>query len=147
MDETGVSTPTTLAIPPRLSKDDVPMVVQRLLEGESLNQIAKDRVGWRMLYQWMLSGIGDQKYRDLVTDVLCARVADADLELLNASDKVNVARARELTRFMRFDLERKRPAEYGPKQHVQEDKTVTIIVNRGVDTSQPLDVIPFSKSE
>jgi hypothetical protein len=72
--------------------------------------------------RWFLSEIGDEEYRETVTDCLVARVADADeaLEAAKASgDPVLVSACRETCRFVRMDLERRRPGLYGPKQEVK----------------------------
>lgn len=102
-----------------LSADVLPQVVQRYLAGESLQAVAADlRVHRSTLYRWMLGGIGDQNYRELVTDCLITRVSDADQMLQDASDQCDIARAREIARFARMDLERRRPQLYGQRVEV-----------------------------
>jgi DNA-binding phage protein len=70
------------------------------------------------IYNWMLGELGPSKYQDLVTRALVARVRRADELLEAASDPLNIARAREMARFARMDLERRRPSLYGQKQEV-----------------------------
>ncbi len=97
------------------SKDRLPEYVQRYLNGESVQDIAKDhRVAARTIYRWMMSELGDG-YQDAVTDILVGRIADADAELDRASDQCQIARAREQARFARMDFERRRPNLYGQK--------------------------------
>lgn len=100
----------------------LPDVVARYLRGESIQVIAKEQqVTRRTIYNWMLGGLGDEAYRELVTECLVARVADADEELeaaRSSRDPVRVSAARETCRFVRMDLERRRPGLYGPKQEV-----------------------------
>ena len=97
----------------------IPEVVERYAAGESIQEIAKDgRVSRRTVYRWLLAGLGDEKYAELVTECLVARVADADEMLEAADDVLKVQKARETARFARMDLERRRPALYGPKQEV-----------------------------
>lgn len=102
---------------------ELPECVRRYLSGESLQAIALEkRVHRRTIYYWMMTGLGDEAYQALVTEVLVARVADADeeLELARMSgDPVRVSAAKETARFARMDLERRRPALYGQKQEVK----------------------------
>lgn len=104
-------------------RPELPEVIKRYLKGESVNEIAKDnRVTRRTIYNWMLAGLGEESYYELVTQALVARVSDADeeLELARLSkDPVRVSAARETARFSRMDLERRRPGLYGVKQEVK----------------------------
>ena len=99
----------------------VPEIVERYLgvdgrPGVKLAQIAKEiGMSKRALYFWMLGGLGDEKYREVVTQCLIARIADADDALEGAGDQVEVAKCREIARFARMDFERRRPMLYGPK--------------------------------
>lgn len=100
---------------------DLPQVVQEYLGGKTIEEIAKGRASRRTIYRWLLSGLGGERYYELVTECLVARVSDADEELEAArasKDAVRVAAARETARFARMDLERRRPGLYGPKQEV-----------------------------
>ena len=111
----------------------IPEVIARYRTGESMLSIAQDSpVKARQLYNWILKEVGEEQYRDIQTECLMNRVADADTDLLKAEDTVQVARAREVARFARFDLERRRPALYGPKQEVNSSQRITIIVQRGI---------------
>jgi hypothetical protein len=126
-------------------QEALPEIVTRYLAGESLQTIAPDyKVATRTLYRWMLAGLGDQTYSDLVTHMLVSRVADADAELQVASDACQIARAREQARFARMDLERRRPALYGQRTHV----TVENVGDLGERLRRALDrdVSPISVS-
>ena len=70
------------------------------------------------LYRLMLGELGEA-YHELVTDLLVTRVAEADEDLDSAADKVEVAKRKAQASFARMDLERRRPALYGPKQEVK----------------------------
>ncbi len=112
------------------AKPELPAIIQRYLAGESMLSIAPDfGVASRTLYRWMLSGVGDQHYHELVTQALVDRVAEADEMLVKASDACQVARAREIARFARMDFERRRPHLYGPKQEIR-SQNVTVVVHR-----------------
>lgn len=95
----------------------LPRVVERYLEGESLNELAAENgVSRRTVYCWLLAGLGDKRYHEVVTQALVNRIADADELLEGARDPVQIARAREMARFARMDFERRRPGLYGQKQ-------------------------------
>lgn len=102
-----------------VSVPSMPEIIARYRAGESVQEIAKAcRRDARTIYNWMLSELGDA-YKDVVTECLINRVADADIALDEADDALELARAREKARFARMDLERRRPALYGPKQEVK----------------------------
>lgn len=105
------------------SRRDIPAIVERYLRGESVDAIAADNGACRRtIYNWMLAGLGEERYHEVVTQCLVARVADADQELAAArlsKDPVRVSAAREACRFARTDLERRRPKLYGVKQEVE----------------------------
>lgn len=127
---------------------DVPAIVTRYQQGESLQVIAKESaVSVRTIYRWMLSELGD-KYDGVVTDVLIDRIADADMELVTAADSCQVARAREMARFSRMDFERRRPKLYGQKQEITTDKTIRVVIQRdgNVQGSQAATVIDATAS-
>lgn len=147
---------------PTETNPNIPDIVQRYLNGESMLDIAKDSPAHpRTLYRWMLAECGEQ-YDEIVTTALTNRIADADVSLLTSVDSCQVARAREIAKFARMDLERRRPKLYGPKQEITH-QGVTVVVNRSApqpvvvesvgheveasSTSQPVDVQALSKSE
>ena len=108
----------------------VPDLIQRYLNGESIQSLADDSQHcFRTIYRWLLKEAGPD-YESIQTDALISRIADADYELQNARDKVSVARAREQGRFARMDFERRRPKLYGPKQEIAVDEKITVIVQR-----------------
>lgn len=114
----------------------LPDVVQRYLNGETLESLAKEQgKTYRQLYYFLLTdkAVG---HDDLITECLTSRVADADLSMDTAHDSVSLARAREAAKFARMDLERRRPKLYGPKQEVSTDSKITVIVQR--DRPQPV---------
>lgn len=99
---------------------NVVALVERYIGGESMQVLGKEHgVTRRTIYRWILSGVGDEVYGDVVTDALIARIAEADDKLEAAADKVEVAKYREMARFARMDFERRRPALYGQKQEMR----------------------------
>lgn len=128
-DELPVKTPPPL-----------PDIIQRYLNGESMQDIAKDsRTASRTLYRWMLTDAGPE-YDSIITNCLTNRIADADELLDNAQDSCQVARAREIAKFARMDFERRRPKLYGPKQEINTDNKITVIVQRQTEKT-PLQVV------
>ena len=116
---------------PILTKAHLPAIITRYANGESMQVLAAEAKVHRMtLYRWMLAGLGDEDYHDLVSYCLVQRVAEADEQLQNAVDPCDIARARETARFARMDLERRRPSLYGPKQEIKQDTSLTITVVR-----------------
>ena len=131
-DELPVKTAPT---PPPL-----PDIIQRYLNGESMQQLAMEsRVNRQTLYRWMLGYTGTE-YDSLITDALITRVAEADSQLDEAEDTCGIARAREHMKYSRMDLERRRPKLYGPKQEINTDNKITVIVQRQVEKT-PLQVV------
>jgi len=122
---------------PVVSPPPLPDIIQRYLNGESTDTIATDtRVARRTIYNWMHCN-GDTEYYSLITRAMICRLADADEALHTATDSVQIARAREEAKFARFDLERRRSKEWGPKQDISSDNKITVIVQR----SAPLQVV------
>lgn len=130
---------------------DLPTAIQRYLDGESLQVLAKERgitkEGLRKQFKrYMLSYTGsDQAYQELITQALVERIAEADERLEDesiSSDPVAIARAREMCRFSRMDLERRRPQLYGPKQEISKDEKITIILNPQCDVTPYIDGQP-----
>ena len=103
----------------------LPEIVRRYASGESVQTLAAEAGKHRAtLYRWMLGGVGDEQYHDLVTHCLVQRVCDADAALAAAREPCDIARARETCRFARMDLERRRPHLYGPRQQVEHTSAV-----------------------
>jgi len=122
---------------PVVSPPPLPDIIQRYLNGESLQLLADEySVARQTLYRWMLTGVGDRQYESLITDALVYRIADADQTLEDSRDQCDIARARERMRFTRMDFERRRPKLYGPKQEIQTDSKITVVVQR--QTPQPV---------
>lgn len=130
-----------MADAPQHPTPDLPDIIQRYLNGESIQELATySRTHTRTLYRWMLTNCGAQ-YDSIITECLTNRIADADDLLANATDSCQIARAREIARFARMDFERRRPKLYGPKQEIATDNTITVIVQRQFEPEQPLQVV------
>jgi hypothetical protein len=99
----------------------LPVLVEKFATGEyGMRQLAAEHGLSRVtLYKWLLSAVGDAAYKDLVTDALVARIAEADEDLDGAKSVLEVQKAREKARFARMDFERRRPSLYGVKQEVE----------------------------
>jgi len=127
---------------PHLSRADLPEIVQRYLDGETLTDLAAESHRHpRTLYRWLLAECGPQ-YQSMVTECLTNRIADADVALEMSTDMCSLARAREATKYARMDFERRCPKLYGPKQETTSDHTLTVIVRRLDDDPrpQPIDI-------
>lgn len=129
---------------PSVSPPTLPDIIHRYLNGESMQVLAKESKVHRMtLYRWMLSYTGTE-YDQLMTDAMVTRIADADQQLDDAQSLCDIARAREHMKYSRMDFERRRPKLYGPKQEINTDSRITVIVQR--QTPQPV-VIEASQSQ
>jgi len=99
---------------PQVAHDVAATAIQAYVAGQSVQDIAaRYGVDRGIVYDWMLAELGPEQYRDLITRALVARVRRADEALEAAEEPHHIARARELARFARMDLERRRPALYG----------------------------------
>ena len=109
------------------AKDQIPDIIPRYLAGESMQKLAAElSVHRQRLYEWMLAGMGDEQYQDLVTQVLVRRISEADEALEDARIEPDTARAHARARFARMDLERRRPHLYGQKQQINQEVSVVI---------------------
>lgn len=101
-----------------LANLDPQQFLPMLHQGFSLSDIArKVGVSRQAIHAWMLRE-GGETYHEAITAALVQRVADADEALAAADDAVDIARAREMARFARMDLERRRPALYGQRSQI-----------------------------
>lgn len=126
----------------------IPSVVQQYLNGQSIQELAQQyQRCHRTIYHWLLKECGPD-YDDTVTDALIARIADADLQLEEAQSPLQIARAREVAKFARMDFERRRPKLYGPKQEIQQDTTIRVVIepaNEPVRNTKAVDIIDVPK--
>lgn len=114
---------------PESARQHLPAIIERYAAGESMQTLAAELGKHRQtLYRWMLAGVGDKQYHDMVTYCLVQRVQEADEELRLARDPCDIARARETAKFARMDLERRRPKLYGQKQEA-ESLAVQVVIN------------------
>ena len=115
---------------PEAARQALPDIVRRYANGEPIPYLAQEMgVHRATLYRWMLAGTGDKQYGELVTHCLVNRVAEADEMLRSAENVCDIARAREIARYARMDLERRRPALYGTKQD-QQSLSIQIVINK-----------------
>ena len=73
------------------------------------------------------------------------RIADADTLLETAENAVDIARAREIAKFARWDAER-RLKLFQPKQEQTTDSKITVIVQRGIEPA-PLQVVGTAEAQ
>jgi hypothetical protein len=133
-------TPTTHG---RIPADNLPAIAERYRGGESLVSIGKsygvsDEAVRRRLEKWALACSGEGKPYDLATDYLIENAIAAKDRIVVAPDAVGIARAREETKYWLWMLERRRPKLFGPRQQIDMDKTVTVIVRRGGSPPVPV---------
>ena len=109
----------------QLAKHDIKAIAERYANGESMQVLAAENAVHRStLYRWLLGDKGDKEYQDLVTHCLIQRVAEGDAMIQDPN--CDIARAREVARYARMDLERRRPALYGAKQQINVEHTVKV---------------------
>ena len=121
---------TSAIVQPPPAHPALPDIVRRYLDGASMQDLAAECGKHpRTLYRWMLSECGPE-YEQQITECLINRIADADQKLEESRDNCQIARAREQAKFARMDFERRRPKLYGPKQELDIDSKVTVIIQR-----------------
>ena len=134
----------------------LPEIVSRYQAGETMSQLSKTfKCSRATLYNWMLGGLGEEQYYQIITECLVNRIAEADQhigdlreQLLDDSlTQLDIARireqisiAKEVIRYARFDYARRRPNLYGDKSYSQVDQTV-IIVDRSLKPLIPQDLV------
>ena len=123
----------------------LPDIIKRYSEGESVQDLAREsRSSRETIYAWMLGGLGAEQYESLVTRCLTNRIADADQRLATGSDMSDIVRAREMAKFSRMDLERRRPHLYGMRTGLSIDNQIHVTVHREKKRkAQPVDVKPL----
>lgn len=103
----------------------LPTAVSRYLAGETMEElIARQAASVRELYLWLFSDTAE--YKDLISQVLISRVADADSSIHRANSKLELSRSLALAKFTRMDLERRRPQLYGSTQQITQDTSITV---------------------
>lgn len=99
------------------SPDAISKALADYAAGATLEQIAEThQVSKQALYSWLLGDIGGKEHADLVTRALTSRIAEADENLDNSANPLDLSRAREQARFRRMDFERRRAHLYGQQQ-------------------------------
>ena len=120
----------------------LPDIIQRYLNGEPIQSIAADaQVTRYTIYNWLLTGLGDEQYADLKAQAHARGIADADTDLEEAQDMLAYNKAHARAKLRRMDFERRCPKLYGPKQEIQQDSRVTVIVQRQMAPQTPLQVV------
>jgi transposase-like protein len=132
---------------PLLTPEERPEVVAEAIkaysQGVTIRQIAADYgVTRETLYSWILAEVGPERYSSLITRSLTSKIARADDKLESADSPLDLARARELARFSRMDLERRRPHLYGPKQEVTMNTAPILNITIATQHSPELDITP-----
>lgn len=101
-------------LPPEQRAALVNKIAARYIAGDSMEDICRETGATRaVIYHAVFGGADDLLHREAITQVLIARVARADELLEEATEPAQISRAREMARFARMDLERRRPALYG----------------------------------
>jgi hypothetical protein len=131
-----------------LSKVDLPDLIRRYAAGETTQSLADEaHVHRSTIYEWMLGGIGDSQYHALVTKCLTNRISHADHLLETGAEMTDIVRAREMAKFSRMDLERRRPNLYGPRHAMSVDNNITVTVQRSKRKAQAVDAKPLGLTE
>lgn len=125
----------------------IPDLVQRYLNGESIQSLAKEhKVSRQTIYNWLHNEVTDQHYPDLVKQGLIAHLAHAEELLMSANTSIDVARAREVLNLSKWQLER-RVKMFSPKQETCVDTSLTIIVQRQGETPRDITAEPVQLSD
>ena len=100
----------------RIPFADLPKLAEAYLNGESLQLLAAPygvsrQAMYNRLRAFTHCGQFDTNFSDLVTMTLVNRIAEADWALEEATNLVDIARARDLARFSRMDFERRNEAK------------------------------------
>lgn len=142
-------------LPPDERQALVQGLLVRYLQGDSLTGMSSELGANRLaLYYALLGGADDDLHHGLITQALTAKVARADALLESAKGPVEIARAREMARFARMDLERRRPALYGQQTrhehtHKMEDlgERLRRARERVIEHAEPVKALPNPEAE
>jgi hypothetical protein len=108
---------------------DLSQALSLLDAGKSLREVAPlFGLSYEGLRKWLLKEVGPE-YESAQTEGLLQRVIEADQRLESADNAVDIARAREVARFARMDLERRRPRLYGQQQQLVPSVQVAVQIN------------------
>ena len=114
---------------PEQRKAIVDAALARIMDGDTVAQIAQDHgITSRSLEYW-LHALGDD-YVELRQRWLDAMLIEAGAELEASDDQFRLARARELFRRAAWYAERRDPARYGAKQQGDGAVNIQVIVER-----------------
>lgn len=112
-------------LPVPQSPPSIPDLIRRYLNGTPVPQLASDAgVSMATIYNWIHSKSADP---DIVKQVLVTRFAKAEQRIEQATDQLELARARELNNNAKWHLERA-VREFNPKSEVQQDTTIRVII-------------------
>jgi hypothetical protein len=105
-------------LPPEKRLQAIQDAAKRISNGEFLHDIAKDiGVTKQALSLWLLNECASE-YKQAQRTGLISRIVDADSRIEMADNALDLARAREMARFARWDAERRLPSLFGPKQEI-----------------------------
>lgn len=130
MDKRLASAGALCTLSPELRQSLLHDLLVRYLQGEMPGAMAREIGATRATLYYALLG-DDSVPAELVTQALTARVAKADEMLEQAKGPAEISRAREMARFARMDLERRRPSLYGQQKRIE-------IVPGGMDLGERL---------
>lgn len=107
----------------------VPQLLDRLASGDTLAAIAADyNIHPSTLYRLFLRAGGESAYYEAKVAAHQARIWHADHALETASDSLEFNKAHARAKLSRLDYERTCPNEYGPKQEIQQDTTIRVVI-------------------
>lgn len=115
-------------LPAPQTAPDIPDIIRRYRNGESLADLAKEhRKHIATLYRWMMKELGPD-YHEMQTDMMIDQVAESYQVIKEAYTPCEVAKGQALAKLSTLILERRRPKLFGPKQEVQTDTKVEIVL-------------------
>ena len=114
------------AVTPEKRAEIVGEALGRILHGATLKEIATEHgIDTRTLNRWLLGDV-PEKYRDIQAQGLILRIVEADENLANARDHIEISRCREICKFVRWDAERRLNRLFGIKTEVNATITETV---------------------
>lgn len=112
------------------ARPELPEIILRMLNGEAVSCIAKDYTQCTAtLYSWLAKGIGNEGTRAIRQEVMAHRLAESESMVMQAPDKLELARAALICKRVEWLAAKMTPEIYGDKV-ITESKSILVNVNR-----------------
>lgn len=143
---------------PATREEKIARALAGIEQGKTLAEIGQEfGVSLSAVHQFLLGNV-PEKYRALQERGLIARITEADEKLENASNHLEVARAREIAKFRRWDAERRLKSLFAPSQEVTGPGGGPIQLDnmerarrsaflRTLDQAEPIDLEPIASPQ